>query len=157
MKKQLIINPTETEMQGLTVLVFETVYRTFMSRILGQPNIDDFKPMLFSERNARLLVSHIENKVIASSKYAGKQLDTYVQAAEYVNEVATQIYGDDWKVKLLKTEVLVSREDKLGIYTTSAPLAAKISYELEGLVDVVFHPEVKGHMADESPTKQERG
>lgn len=150
MKKLLIINPTKEQAASLYNIDVQAVYGRLITKVLGKTK-DNFTPMLFVEQHARLLISNIETKIVAISKFAGKQMDTYPEALEYFDNVAQQVYGPDWAIKLLKTEVLTLKEQRMGVNSSSPDAAAKLEFELAGLVDVIFNPAVKGHQAEQTP------
>lgn len=146
MKKQtLIINPTKEELKTLKLIDGPEVLGRLLEKVFGTTK-DTFQPVLFTEKHARLLISNIENKIVALTKFSGKQLSTYQEAVEYISEVANQIYGNDWLYRMLKSEILASREPVLGFYTSNPKTIDSIQWDLGMTFEIVN----KGQVANEN-------
>jgi hypothetical protein len=140
-EKNLIINPTlEQKTSGLIMIKPATVITDLVNKVFSTTH-DKFKPLLFEDKHARLFLANVESKVVAVSRYSGKEINTLQEGSDYLNELGTKIYGtSQWKVKLIKNEVLLTKGVNYGIYLSDEEFIKALKDETATLITITVNP-----------------
>jgi len=133
--KTLIINPTKDEQKTLTLITYEQLILLLFKKVFGTTDVD-FKEVLFSEKHARHFLANVESRTVAVSKYANKPLKTFDEALAYLNQIGNEVYGLNWKTKLVRNEITLTKPDNFGLAIPDEGFIKSLKEELVGLVQL---------------------
>lgn len=135
MLKTLIFNPTKNDEGKYLLLVSDALVNDAINKSL-RTTPEEFRPTVITESNLGRLIGVIEYKVKSVSNWVGREVNTYQEAKDYLCDVATQIYGPRWELKLLKNEVMWNKAKVFGIVCPDPELVQLICDQLKYVADV---------------------
>jgi len=140
MKKKLIINPKKNEIQKEGLLLnFTNIFGNLLLKVYQQDPSKDFTPIITKEGHLRRFVSNVDPVRVAIQDYAGKEIKSIEEGAEFLTKVGDEIYGKGWYYKLIINEVKYDRCDLFYMETPNEDIVKKLTEGLDGIAEIQYN------------------
>lgn len=133
--KTLILNPSREDAKTLVMLSYKGVLTSILSKVLRTTPLT-FKRCNVEDKHVRHFISNIEPKNKALNSLVGRELENFDDALSYFGTIGLEIYGPNFPMKVLKSEIMYGPDAMYGLQTDDQLQVQQVREEMKYVLDL---------------------